>query len=335
MDSSRFRFVRGVSKSASRWRAQVWHNGKNYNIGTFDEEEEAARAYDAKARELGVAEVWLNHPVGLPPREGPPPRRKVIGSNPVGTAGFRGVELKMSGRYRASFNTGTDGKKASTRHDTAEASAHAWDAMARKAGRPEAGLNFPRGGQPNAASLFAPRHRTAKRRREASAERASGGHASAEREEPSAGAEEEDDEGAGGEEAAADPAAWLAEAESASLPRLRALMQAAERRAAARGVRRAAATAAAAAARRAGADADARLAALEAEDAQEAGASARMRELISAAERAEARLARRREAEAAAREAEAAAAKAAALQAQAQALAAQLAELDGEDASDT
>jgi len=296
---------RGVFVSGSRWDARIKHNGKRHNLGLFDEEEDAARAYDAKARELGLEEHWLNYPVGLHLREGPPPSRRSI--KPVGAAGFRGVRLQPSGRYQAKFLSGS--KNTYSSHDTAEAAARAWDAMAREAGRSEVGLNFPRGGQPNAAALAAPSSsRAAKRRRAASAERA---HVeqSFEDEEPRAGA---------GEEEAADPAAWLTEAENASPPRLRELLQAAERRAAARAAHRSAADAAAAASA-------AFLAALVAADASEAAASARLRQLLPAVERAAARLARRRAAEEAAREAEEAAAEAATLLAQAEAMAAELA----------
>jgi len=301
------RFKGAYKAGPSRWSAQVWHNGKKYNLGHFDEEEEAARAYDAKARELGVEEHWLNYPVGLPPRVGPPPDRR--SSKPVGAAGFRGVSLQSSGRYKAMFQS-RGSKNASSTHDTAEAAARWWDAMAREAGRSEAGLNFPRGGQPTAAPLAAlPSSRPAKRRRAASAERAPGGHAS------------EEDVPRADAEPAVDPAAWRAEAGSADLPRLSELLQAAERRAAARGVRRASASGPAAASA-------AFLTALDAADASEAAAAARLRQLLPAAERAAARLARRRAAEEAAQEAEEAAAEAAALLAQAEAMAA---ELDGED----
>jgi len=123
---------------------------------------------------------------------------------------------------------------------------------------------------------------------------------------------------------------WAAEAESASrsLPRLRALLQGGEQRAAARDARRALAAAAAA-------SAAAQLAALEASDVLEAGASARLRTLLPAAERAAARLALRREVEETAREAEEAAAEAATLQAQAEALVAELSDLSDDSASET
>lgn len=43
---------RGVYLNWSRWRARIRCNGVRYCLGTFSSAEEAAKAYDAKAREL-------------------------------------------------------------------------------------------------------------------------------------------------------------------------------------------------------------------------------------------------------------------------------------------
>jgi len=236
---------------------------------------------------------------------------------PIGASGFRGVSRSENGRYWAQLKT-RGGKAERCAFETAEDAAPAYDKMARKASRPEAGLNFPLCGQAvGGVDVFS--DASHKRRRKEASERAS----------PGDEASEEDEESAGAAEEAADLAAWRAEAESASLPRLRELLQAAERRAAARAELQAAAAAAAAAARRAADANDAAVSALEAQDAKEAGVSARMRELISAAERDVARQARRREAREAAREAQAAVLAAAALQERAAVLAAELAEMEG------
>jgi hypothetical protein len=153
----------------------------------------------------------------------------------------------VGGRYQAKIYSG--GKQAaSSYHDTAELAAHAYDAFARAAGRPEAGLNFPRFGPqldlpPAPPPVLPPPvpSRASKRRRIAPLKIASAV------------------EGA----AAATPAAWLAEAEGASLPRLRALLQTALDVVA---------------------------------DGREAVATARLREMVSSAEHAEAMRPRRREA---------------------------------------
>lgn len=39
-----------------RWEAKITYRSKSKHIGTFDTEEEAARAFDARARYLGVPE---------------------------------------------------------------------------------------------------------------------------------------------------------------------------------------------------------------------------------------------------------------------------------------
>jgi len=141
--TSRFR---GVAKSGSRWYAQIHHGGKNFSLGLHDEEEGAARAFDAKARKLGVEERFLNFPVGLPPREGPPPDRR--SRMRLGASGFRGVSLKKDGRFLACFR-GPD-RTVSSLHDSAEEAALAFDKWARKAGLGEEMVNYPRGGLPSA-----------------------------------------------------------------------------------------------------------------------------------------------------------------------------------------
>ncbi len=45
---------KGVSRSnrTAKWKAQIMYNYRNHSLGYFDDDIEAAKAYDAKAREL-------------------------------------------------------------------------------------------------------------------------------------------------------------------------------------------------------------------------------------------------------------------------------------------
>jgi len=57
---------KGVSweKATKKWRAQLQLRGRKYNIGRFTSEEEAAKAYDEKVREIcGTGIYWLNFPL--------------------------------------------------------------------------------------------------------------------------------------------------------------------------------------------------------------------------------------------------------------------------------
>ena len=56
---------KGVDKPGSRWRARVHHEGNEIHIGYHDTAEDAARAYDAKIKELSweiVNPRMLNFP---------------------------------------------------------------------------------------------------------------------------------------------------------------------------------------------------------------------------------------------------------------------------------
>lgn len=64
---------RGITKSpiALSWQAHAMRDGISYNLGNFGSAEEAARAYDTKARELFGEFACLN----FPDESGTPPKR--------------------------------------------------------------------------------------------------------------------------------------------------------------------------------------------------------------------------------------------------------------------
>jgi len=59
--SSRFKGVY-FCKATRKWVATIGYEGKAIYLGSFDDEAEAARAYDRKARELFGAYAYLNFP---------------------------------------------------------------------------------------------------------------------------------------------------------------------------------------------------------------------------------------------------------------------------------
>ncbi len=59
--TSRYKGVHFLKRD-KKWCAKMWHNGKHISIGSFGDEESAARAYDAKAKELCGQYACLNFP---------------------------------------------------------------------------------------------------------------------------------------------------------------------------------------------------------------------------------------------------------------------------------
>ena len=56
--TSRFRGVQQLPNS--EWRVQIWHEGKHVDIGQFEDEEDAAHAYDAAAAEMKGSKTAMN-----------------------------------------------------------------------------------------------------------------------------------------------------------------------------------------------------------------------------------------------------------------------------------
>ncbi|MEN6576325.1 MAG: HNH endonuclease [Phycisphaerales bacterium] len=52
----------GVTRSGDRWKVKITHQGQAYFLGYFDDEVEAAKAWDAKAKELRGEFTYLNFP---------------------------------------------------------------------------------------------------------------------------------------------------------------------------------------------------------------------------------------------------------------------------------
>ena len=52
---------KGVSREGRKWRGAVRFQGKDYYLGSYDNEEEAAMAYNIKALELAGQYACLNN----------------------------------------------------------------------------------------------------------------------------------------------------------------------------------------------------------------------------------------------------------------------------------
>jgi hypothetical protein len=157
----------GMHWHAGRWRAQISHEGRNHELGFFDEhdEEAAAHAYDAAARRLrgpqahggragwnGCHKMWLNFPTDVeqlqsaapraasadPMPTRPNPKKRGLDDRPISKylgvawntqAGKWRAQIRDKGRYHilGFFNQRNE-----------EAAAHAYDAAARRLRGPHA-----------------------------------------------------------------------------------------------------------------------------------------------------------------------------------------------------
>ena len=135
--SSRFRGVSWV-KREQKWTAQVTIDGKTKHIGSYDDETEAARAYDATVRAQSLDKP-LNFPDDLSTAPGvyvPKKKKRVASSR------FRGVSWdKTNQKWTATIKIDGKSKTIGSYDDETEA-ARAYDATVR-AQSLDKPLNFP------------------------------------------------------------------------------------------------------------------------------------------------------------------------------------------------
>jgi len=151
--SSRFRGVYWHKQigGTSKWTAQIRLSGKSKNLGSFDDEEEAAHAYDAEARKHFMEETLPRQSqsggFNFPASERGPIKDA---AKPISSA-YRGVNWdKRKGKWKTQLALG--GKKKHLGHfEDEEDAARAYDAEARKQFTEETlpqqsqygGFNFP------------------------------------------------------------------------------------------------------------------------------------------------------------------------------------------------
>ena len=56
---------KGVFAHRGRWRSQFYHAGRRWSLGLYDDERDAALAYDRKAREVLGSDARTNFPRNL------------------------------------------------------------------------------------------------------------------------------------------------------------------------------------------------------------------------------------------------------------------------------
>jgi hypothetical protein len=117
-------------KSRNKWSAGINYDGKKHHLGYFEDEEEAARAYDKAVRVQHGKKAQLNFPA-----KGESEFRK--------SSKYRGVSwYKRDKKWEANINY--DGKKQNLgSFEDEEEAAKAYDIAARAHHGKKAQLNFP------------------------------------------------------------------------------------------------------------------------------------------------------------------------------------------------
>eukprot|EP01047_Picozoa_sp_COSAG01_P001985 COSAG01_NODE_49_length_31891_cov_29.945773_27_plen_497_part_00 len=146
-------------KHTGQWRAQIRYQGRNQHLGRFADESDAARAYDARARQLHGASARLNFP-GEGERQGTAVQRvdpQVKATNAAAvairqrqqgcTSAYRGVSWsKHAGQWCVTIMHQGREHYLGCFADEGDA-ARAYDARARQLRGASARLNFPGEGE--------------------------------------------------------------------------------------------------------------------------------------------------------------------------------------------
>lgn len=131
---------RGVSKNGKNFAAKIAKDGKQYNLGTFKTQKEAAKAYDKKAKELYENEAKTNFEEEIEPAIEPLISNKRIKEN--STSKYRGVSITKSGKtFQAQITKGKTFHIGTFK--TEEDAAKAYDIKAIELYGEQAKLNFP------------------------------------------------------------------------------------------------------------------------------------------------------------------------------------------------